>query len=127
MVVHKGLLDLFPKDDACVAAGESVESSACCFFAPIFYHRSPSSQQFTNSCCQSWRTRQATPCAATTPNNKVLHLHSTRVRTDALRWLPGFRSIVNSIRLLLSVVLHVDPGITGGLGSLFLQVRFDAR
>jgi hypothetical protein len=74
----------------------------------------------TERVCQSLRMKQAMPYAVTVRSNKVPAMF--RVASCCDRHLSGFRAIINSIRLFLSVALHVDLGLSQGLGTLLLQV-----
>ena len=130
MVVHKGLLDLFPQDDACVAAGASsaAHQDRNHVLNFCFHHLKrpppPNTQSLHSQC---WRTRPATLSAATTPSSKVACLSlftlAYRIRHES----PGFRAVVNGVVAFLTLALGLDHHLFSGLGSVLLQVRCRAK
>ncbi len=141
--MHKGLLDLFGKDDDCVAAGaqfckrqhsESITAFVLSKRARELNHASllslphhmnnnhlhlPSvlAHEASHALCRH-NAEQQGEC---TPRMRLLPC-------VALLAVPGFRAMLSSMSLFLSLVLHVDIGLSRGVGTVFMQVfaRFGA-
>ncbi len=130
MVVHSGLLDMFARDDACVAAGVCTSCPHHHHHHHHHHHRHHHRHHHLNCSlfvCQCSPTRPVTLYAAIQPSSKVRQAAACSVQgqhacTSLTLSRTGVRALVSSAVFFASAILKIDFNLTRGASNLLLQL-----